>query len=311
MLSVGYFNRIVERWIGTKAVERKDLGARTLNDIRTLPFGEFDIVDSGWHFSALGGASVMAKKMHAYSHTEADIPYLNDERRLGVDFDSESNGRWVPLDDAFPPQLRAERWSEYVWAAPAYEPAQASGLMHAHGCFAYVPTAAVAVAALVREARPVWQRAGEERFGAAFAGAHETVAGLLAAVPAGAWVVIGDLGLWSPFDLAALAAHGFDIVAYAANARSLAVLKMVIDGAHYPAGPARGLREIEAAIAAAGFRIERRDDVMGSFFAPRDLERSETFDIVAAPFGFAGTTSEAMHHFSAYAYVFRLRGPTS
>jgi hypothetical protein len=308
LLSVGYVNRVVpERWIGTKAIKRGDLGDRTLNDIRTLPFGAFDIVDTGWHLSAIGGPSVMARKMHAYSHSEVDIPYLSDERRLGVQFESETDARWVPLDDAFPAQLRDARWSAYVWPAPGYERHAAEGLMHAHGCFASVPPAAAQIGALVRASRSIWKRAGEERFGAAFAGAFGAVPELLAAVPSGGWAVIDELGHWPASGLAALAARAVNVVAYASNARSFAVLKPVVEGARFPAGLARGLRETEAAIVGARFCIENRDDVMGSVFSPVVLEQIEPFDAVAAPFRFAGTTRAAMHDFSTYAYVFNLR----
>ena len=308
LLAVGYLNRIAaERWIGTKAIARGDLGDRTLNDIRTLPFGAFDVIDSGWHFSAIGGARVMAEKIRAYSHAEADIPYLTDERRLLIQFDSEADARWVPLAGAFPAVLRDARWSPYVWAAPNYERGEAERLMHAHGCFASVPPDAAAVGALVRASQPVWQRAGSERFGAAFAGAYETVPELLAALPPHGWAVAGEFGDWSTADLAALAVRSLNVVAYASNARSYAALKAVIEGARFPAGPARGLPEIEAAIADARLRIENRDDVMGSVFPPGTFDQREPFDALAAPFRFDGTTRAAMHHFSAYAYVFKLR----
>ncbi len=307
VLAVGYVNRIVADWIGTKAIARRDLGERTLNDIRVLPFGAFDVIDSGWHFSAIGGANVMARKIRAYSHTEVDIPYLTDERRLTVQFESEVGARWAPLDGAFPAQLRDARWSEYVWLGPAYEREEAEGLMHAYGCYASVPPAGTEVGALVHEPRAVWQRAGEERYGAAFAGSYGTVEELLSALPPGGWAVVGELGRWAAADLAALAAHSVNAVVYAGNARSFATLNAVVEGARFPAGPARGLRETEDALASARFSIERRDDVMGSVFPPAVLEQGGLFAVVAAPFGFVDTTSEAMHHFSTYAYVFTLR----
>lgn len=307
LLSVGYVNRVAgERWIGTKAIARGDLGTRTLNDIRALPFGSFDVIDSGWHFSTLGGPAAMAEKIRSYSHREVDIAYLNDERRLAIQFESETDARWIPLAGAFPPQLQAARWSAFVWPAPRYERSEAEQLMHAHGCFAGVPAGAVA-AALVPGERAIWQRVGEERFGAIFAGAFGAVPQLLAALPAGGWAVIGELGAWTPAELTALAAHGLNVVAYARNARSYAVLNEVVAGAPFPAGPARGLPEIEVLFAQARLRVERRDDVMDSLFAPSLFEQSEPFDAEAGAFYFTATTPEAMHHFSTKAYVFSLR----
>jgi len=249
----------------------------------------------------------MAEKIRAYSHTEADIPYLTDEHRLLVQFEGEADARWVPLEGTFPALLRDARWSSYVWPVPKYGREQAEALMHAHGCFASLPADAATIGVLVRASRPGWLEAGAERYGAAFAGAYEALPELLAAVPPGGWVVIAELGQWSPTDLAALAAHRANVVVYAANARSFAVLNPVLEGAPFPAGPARGLPEMEAAIACARFRIENRDDVMVSIFAPAVFEQSEPFDTVTGPFCFAATTHEAMHHFSTHAYVFKLR----
>jgi hypothetical protein len=307
MMCVGYVNRVAgDRWIGTKAIERGDLGSRTLEEIRALPFGSFDVIEGGWHFSTLGGPAAMAEKIRAYSHREIDIPYLNDERRLAIRFESEAEAQWIPLDGAFPPQLQAARWSAFVWPAPRYERSEAEALMHAHGCFAGVP-AGSAVAALAHAGAAIWQRAGAERFGAGFAGAFGNVLELIAALPAGGWAVIGELEPWMPADLAALAAHGLNLVVYAKNARSYAVLKDVVAGEPFPPGPARGLPELEALLAQARLRVERRDDVMDSLFAPSLFEQSEPFDAEAGAFYFTATTRDAMHHFSAKAYVFTLR----
>jgi beta-1,4-mannosyl-glycoprotein beta-1,4-N-acetylglucosaminyltransferase len=308
VLAVGYVNRVVSRrWIGTKAIVRGALGDRTLHDIRTLPLGAFDVVDSGWHLSAIGGAGVMAEKIRAYSHVEADVPYLTDKLRLGIQFESEAGAEWVPLEGEFPDLLRDPKWSAYVWRRPKYEAQEAVDLMHAHGCFAALPPDPAKVAALTRTALPIWQQVGTERYGGGFQGAFDALPELLPALPRDGWAVVGDLGCWDPADLAALAARAVNVVAYAPNARSFAVVKAALEGARFPAGPARGLPELEADIAGAGFRIENRDDLMDSIFAPAVFEQREPFDVVVAPFRFDGTTRAAMHHFSVYAYVFRLR----
>jgi hypothetical protein len=283
LLAVGYLNRITRnRWIGTKAIECRDLVGRTLNDIRTLPLGAFD-------------------------HVETDIPYMRDARRLAIQFDSEADTSWVSLKDVFPALLDAARWARYVWPAPKFVPDEAEQLMHAHGCYASVPSDAAMVGALVRAARSLWQLAGEERFGGRFAGAYESLPELLAVLPPDGWAVIGEFGAWPASDVRALPVHGINAVAYASNARSFAVLKAVIEGGRFPAGPALGLPELEASIDSAPFRIEKRYDVMGSVFSPEVFEQSEPFDTIAGPFRFDSTTREAMHHFSVNAYVFQLR----
>ncbi len=308
VLAVGYVNRFTPvPWLGTKAVAYGDLGTRTLNDVRSLPAGEsVDVIESGWHFSALGGAAVMSAKIRAYSHTETDIPYLNDAQRLAVHFESEIDARWVPLDDRFPAALHEPRWAPYVWAQPP-PVADAAALMHAHGCYATVPADSAAVAALATEATAsAWRQAGTARFGDAFAGVHASVAAL-AALPAGSWVVIDGLTGWPAAELGVLAERGIAAVAYARNARSFATVRAVMDGEAFPAGPAAGLPELEAHITGAAYRIVHRDDVMSSIFAPAVWEQSDPFDAVAGPFRFTNTTRRAMHHFSTYAYVFTLR----
>ncbi len=308
-LAVGYVNRMSpHQWLGTKSIVRRDLGDRTLEDVRGLDrSGGVDVIDGGWHFSALGGPAVMANKMRSYSHAEVDIPYLTDERRLAVFFQNEIDARWVPLDDALPAVLREPRWAPFVWPAPTLDRSEAKVLEHAHGIFGSVPPDAGRIAVLAIREPAAWQRAGAERFGGAFAGAHAGLASAVATLAAGAWLVVDGLAEVALADLAEAATRGINVVAYARNVRGYGAIRPVLDGAPYPAGPPMGRRELESLIAGARFRIERRDDVMDSIFAPQSLEAQEPFDAVAGAFRFTATTHAAMHDFSTHAYVYTLR----
>jgi beta-1,4-mannosyl-glycoprotein beta-1,4-N-acetylglucosaminyltransferase len=307
--SLGSFNAVVsETWLGTKAIARGDIGPRTLNDIRNLPFGTFDIIDSGWHFSSLGGPAVAASKIQAFSHAEHDIAYLTDTRRLAVQYEHGVGVRWVPLDASYPPLLHEPRWDRFVWPEPPAANVDAESLMHAHGCFASVPDGAACVGVLCDVAvTSTWERAGRDRFGHRFAGAFTRVDALLAVLTEPGWAVIDGLPRFGEVALAALGARGIPVVAYARNARMFVPVRDVLDGATFPPGPAYGGTENEELISRMPYRIERRDDEMYPIFNASVLEGAEPFEASVGPIRFAHTTRAAMHAFATYAFVFRLQ----
>ncbi len=306
---VGYLNRVnQQRWLGVRAIRYDDLGGRTLDQIRATMPEECDLVDSGWHVSTLGGPAAMIEKARAYSHSEIDIPYLTNAGSLRTLYDSSFESRCAPLEEVFPQLAGDARWAPFVWAAPAYEADEARALMHAYGCIASVPREATAASVFARPA-PAWSRAGSERFGAAFRGVHATLDNAFAAVRRGEWLIIDGLGTFGAPDLAALSSRGVHVLAFARNARSFAVLNAVLDGGTYPTGEARGLSEYEALIAAAGYAIERRDDVRSSVFAPIVFEQPEPVDAAAGAFRFQQATHDMLQRFAAEAFIFVLRAP--
>jgi hypothetical protein len=305
--AVGYFNRIIAPgWVGTRAIRLGDIPAYgTLADVRKGAGEELECVDGGWHFSSLGGASVMEEKMHAYSHRELDVPYYTDRRRLEADFRSAKAGFWSPLEDDAPALFRDPRWAAYVWSKPAPdEAAKADDVAHAHGCFAYVPAAATRIAAVTDQIE-TWSGAGAGRFGAAFAGAATSVEAIAPDLEPGSWIVIDGYERLTARDLAALHGGRLHVVAYARNSRSHDVLYRVLKGAPFPRGRTIGLLELKGRISATGFAIERCDAVSSRWiFAPPDIFPAEgTFERDIPPFRLLSTTREALLAFLSHAFV--------
>lgn len=263
-LSKGWVNRVHKRnWVGTRAVVLRDLPHYgNLSSVRKHPETDLEIVDGGWHFTSMGGAEAMAAKMRAYAHSEVDIPYLTDGRRLHVTF-YETDGAltWIPLDDTFPSLFREPRWAAYVASAPSpLDAARAKALEHAHGCFAYVPSDASAVGVLAWENLDAWDRAGRERFGPRYAGAAGSALELLSRL-AGGWTVVDGLERLTEDDLSALASASCGIVAYGRNARSFQVFDRVLAGDAFPAGAALGLPELRTRMRRLSGEPERVDRV--------------------------------------------------
>ncbi len=233
LLALGYVNRLFTPepyWMGTRAATvgtYERLGG--LSAVRRMDPASLEVIDSGWHFTSLGGAAVFEEKMQAYSHAEYDIPYLRDRRRLDVWFAANA-AMWVPLDERFPAVLRGdERWRPFVWPRPAADDLDASRrLQHAHGCFAYVSADAAAVAVLTPEPG-AWTEAGTERFRERFAGAFGEVATLLGSTDR-PFVVIDGMNRWRPGLLRPLAEAGLELAVYGRNARRLDVFVAALAG---------------------------------------------------------------------------------
>lgn len=310
MMAEGYVNRLAPgTWDGTRAVRAGDLQYFAgLSDVRKRPEAERDVIEGGWHFTSLGGAAVMERKLRTFSHVEYDIPYFRDRRRLEMTYAGDASA-WRPVDDRLPLPLRdAQRWAPFIWdAAGAVEPARARALEHAHGCFAYVDGGARSVAVLAHEA-DAWAEAGTARFGGAFSGVFSNVAAL-AARGRDACVVIDGLGRFPRSTLAALAASGTRVVAFAANARSFEVFGRVLHGgAPFPAGRAIGRAEAESAARDAGFTLAAADRAFTyklTIPVNPDTSAGATVDC----FTFKTATADELYDFLADAFVFVLHPP--
>jgi beta-1,4-mannosyl-glycoprotein beta-1,4-N-acetylglucosaminyltransferase len=311
MYAQGYVNRVAwsgtHGWNGTRAIAYATLAHYgTLSNVRKSTGAEIEAVDGGWHFTSLGGAAAMERKIRAYSHVELDIPYFRDRRRLELTYASGEEMHWLPLDDRFPQALREDaRWQPFVLDRAPAPAAPAHALEHAHGCLAYVPAGAAPVASIAGEAA-AWQAAGHERLGAPFAGVFADAPALLAAVAHPAWVVVDRPETLPPATLAALAGAGAAVVAFAANARSFEVFRRVLagDGA-FPAGRPCGRAEHEAAIAAAGFQVTAMDRVFSTQLAIPITSEKQT-DVSIDGFAFAEIAAGALHDFLSNAFVFTL-----
>jgi beta-1,4-mannosyl-glycoprotein beta-1,4-N-acetylglucosaminyltransferase len=309
--AVGYFNRVIDErgWIGTRAVRLGDIALfGTMADVRRGESTALDQVAGGWHFSSLGGADVYRVKVHSYAHTELDVPYYTDDRRLACEFSLPHMARWVPLEDDAPALFREPRWEKYVWPRPPdVAPAFARELEHAHGCFAYVPDDAPAVA--VWSTSPAaWAQAGGERYGAAFAGAFASFDLAAGALARGGWLVVDGLERLGAGALAALAARGLNVVVYLRNSRSYDRFERLLQGEPFPPGRTMGLAEGRADIAAAGFVETRCDRIVtrGIFSPPDSYASGGRLDWFSPPVGLMRTSREELQAFLAHAFIFVL-----
>jgi len=312
--AVGYFNRVVtdRGWVGTRAIRLGDIPQYgTLAEVRKGASEDLECVEGGWHFSSLGGPAVFETKMHSYAHKELDIPYYTDRRRLETEFASGHYAQWRPLEDDAPALFREPRWAAYVWEKPAEEADEAAQqLAHAHGCFAYVPDAVRAVAAVTDETA-LWSQAGAARFGAAFAGARETLDEALRGLAAESWIVIDGLERLSANDLAAVRARRLHVVAYARNSRSHDAVERVMRGEPFPRGRTVGLAETRGLVGGAGFALERCDAASSRWiFAPADMFPAEgRFERFFPPFRLMATTRDELVAFLSHAFVLVFSAP--
>jgi len=243
--AVGYVNRIAPHpWVGTRALPWRNLGFfRTLRTLRMLSTEAIDVIDSGWHFSHLGGAAAIENKMKSFSHSEFDLPYYTDRRRIEVEFGSDLDVAFVPIDAGYPEPLRDGRYPQFVWNGPVItDPALSRALQHVHGCFAYVPQDARRVVAVSAEP-DLWERVGKERFGPVFYGAVTTLHDDVAPY---SWIVLDGFERMDAPTLAALRRGDLGVVAFVRNARSFAQFDELLGGKAVAPGRAVGITEIRA-----------------------------------------------------------------
>lgn len=100
-LAYSYFlnSRSTEDWRGTIITKYKNLRKGSLNDMRANPI-EADIWNNGgWHFSNLGGAEEIKRKIESYDHQEVNIPWvingIEERIALGVDFLGRNYTMWA------------------------------------------------------------------------------------------------------------------------------------------------------------------------------------------------------------------------
>jgi beta-1,4-mannosyl-glycoprotein beta-1,4-N-acetylglucosaminyltransferase len=101
-------------WFGTTACLYKGfIGAEKMR--MTKGSTRFQMLESGWHFSYLGGADSIAHKIESFSHSEFDNDNIknrariNDRMRKGLDlFDRPGRPRqvYIEIDDSFPAYIR-------------------------------------------------------------------------------------------------------------------------------------------------------------------------------------------------------------
>jgi beta-1,4-mannosyl-glycoprotein beta-1,4-N-acetylglucosaminyltransferase len=116
-------NRSSEQWIGTFVGKWKSIKEKGLNYHRGNPTNFRD--DGGWHFTSMGGAEQVRKKLEAYDHQEYNLQWLKEsmEQRIemGLDFAGRPND-WqgkpfsFRVDESELPQFilqNREKYSKY------------------------------------------------------------------------------------------------------------------------------------------------------------------------------------------------------
>ncbi len=245
--ALGYVNRLSpETWIGTRSVEVRNLPPDgQLRKLRMVIERDMDVVDGGWHFSHLGGSEVVERKMKSFSHSEFDLPYYTDRRRLETEFGSNLNVDFVPVDERFPAVLHERGpWERFIWKGPVITDAEESrARQHVHGCFAYVPDDAARVIAVTDPAeRTLWEEIGRERFGARFAG---TIESLSPPLEANSWVVLDGFRTGRRANARhRLRGNALGVVAFLRNARSVVRFDDLLVGGAFPDGHAIGIGDL-------------------------------------------------------------------
>jgi hypothetical protein len=300
-MSVGFVNRISRTpWVGTRSFLWANIAAcGGMRDVRRVPESDLQFVDGGWHFTYLGGAAAIARKFTSYAHTEFDLPYFTDLRRLEIEYASSVDAECLPIDASFPEPLRdAGRWGKYIWRGDGLaDPKRVATLQHAHGCFAYVPSDALEVS-VIAEDTAFWNECGTQRFGTAFR-PHGDV------LDAGAWYVADGFETLSESDRAEIARPDVGLVAFVRNARSFMYMDGLLQGRVAPPGRALSLKDVRTWVEGIGKTIARADRVQSpTVFIPW----AEMADLMASVqltrwASFAMITREELADFVAQGFV--------
>jgi hypothetical protein len=309
-----YANRAVDGganvWIGTRAVPAASIaGFGGQVAIRRAPLDVLDVVDGGWHFTSLGGTIVQELKLRSFEHSEFDIPYFNDRRRLDVHYDTADGpdaAHEVPAADLPAPLRDDPRWAKYLWnRTAAVDGVRGAALEHAHGCLAYV--AADAASVVVLSTQPgMWDDAGRARFGAAFAGVFRDPDAL--AQTRAEWCIVDGLEHFAAGTLAHVRACSPHAVVFGTNARSIATFSAALNGRTLHPGRALGRAECEAESATAGYAVRTSDRIPTQMVPwtvpPAAMEMLYQLEI--GRFRFAELALDALHDFESNALVFTL-----
>ena len=300
-MSVGYVNRIsLMPWLGTRSLPRRNLErCGRLRDVRQLAQSDVEIIEGGWHFTYLGGADAIARKFMSYAHTEFDLPYFTDRRRIEIEYASSVDTEPVAIDASFPEPLRdAARWSAFIWKGGGVtDRFVAAALQHAHGCFAYVPEDAVQVAAFAQNGA-VWTKVGKERLGAAFRPTAKPL-------PSGSWYLVDGLEAVQDATLREVLRPDVGLVAYLRNGRSFMYFDGLLQGKIAPPGRALSLPEVRGWVEGSGKAIGRADRVQSPWVF---LPWSQMSDVMANVqltgwASFTMITREALADFVAEGFV--------
>lgn len=112
-------------WIGSRIVNRKFLDDKTPDQVRNIKAG-VPVVNSGWHWSFLGGYQKMVEKIEAYGHQEFNNALVksfikkNVQEGKDIFFRGNENFTIWDVDERFPTELRNNlaKYSSLIRVSP-------------------------------------------------------------------------------------------------------------------------------------------------------------------------------------------------
>lgn len=100
-------NRSNEEWAGTYLARYRDIKNECLNHLRTR-YPWVMMQNGGWHFTNMGGANQIRRKLESYGHQEFNIPEVKDKLEARMEENEDFIGR------GFVFWLDASQWPEYL-----------------------------------------------------------------------------------------------------------------------------------------------------------------------------------------------------
>lgn len=113
-------NKSSEPWTGTSLMSYKDIKSNTLDNLRAYDearkYMHAPIVKSGWHFTNIGGADFVKRKIQSYAHQEFNNPQtLNEiEQRIARNEDYLGRPFKIGIDESEWPLYLKENRDKYA-----------------------------------------------------------------------------------------------------------------------------------------------------------------------------------------------------
>lgn len=105
-------NKSSEYWTGTSVMDYRDIRQNTLDNLRAYDKARENMwapkMKSGWHFTNLGGAEFVKRKIRSYAHQEFNTPQVLSQVDTAVAMNRDYLGRDFQLG------VNTEAWPEYL-----------------------------------------------------------------------------------------------------------------------------------------------------------------------------------------------------
>lgn len=113
-------NKSSEYWTGTSVMDYKDIKENTLDNLRAYDekrkYMWAPRIKSGWHFTNIGGAEFVKKKIQSYAHQEANTPFILNQIEARIAANQDYLGRDFKLgkDETDLPQYLLDNREKYA-----------------------------------------------------------------------------------------------------------------------------------------------------------------------------------------------------